>query len=253
MRVRPASVLLVLAGLVGAPALAWSGQIVDPATGSIVGTVRDATGAVVPDVAITASGPALMTPHRTASDAAGAYRILRLPPGDNTLSFARQGFLVPEHAVRVSLGFTATLDITLILEARREDVVVTGGSGVLDCHSAAVAGTFDSKQLDALPSSRSMAGLIGLTHALYMPSMEVGAGLGLTAGSFASFGRNSSPRHTIEGIVVTGLFGAGFTPDYGALEEIAVLTAARGAEWPTAGIHTQLVTKSGGNRYGGSI
>ena len=99
---------------------------------------------------------------------------------------------------------------------------MTSGSGVLDRHSAAVADTFDSKQLDALPSSRSMAGLIGLAHAVYMPSMEVGAGLGLAAGTFSAYGRNNSPRHTIEGIVVTGLFGAGFTPDYGALEEMAV-------------------------------
>ena len=39
-----------------------------------------------------------------------------------------------------------------------------GGSGVLDRHSAAVADTFDATQLDALPTSRSMAGVIGLAH-----------------------------------------------------------------------------------------
>jgi hypothetical protein len=249
--VRHASVLFVVAAF--ATAAASAGQIVDPSTGSVVGTVRDATGAVVPDVAITVSGPALMTPHRTATSGNGTYRITNLPPGDYTLSFSRQGFTVPEQTVRVGLGFTADLDITLTLAAQRADVVVTGRSAVLDRHSAAVADTFDAKRLDALPSSRSMAGLIGLAHALYMPTMEVGAGLGLAAGTFSAYGRNSSPRHTIEGIVVTGLFGAGFTPDYGALEEMAVLTAAHGAEWPTAGIHTQLVTKSGGNRYAGSM
>ena len=253
MRVKRAAVLLVVALLSWAAAPAWPGQIVDPSTGSIVGVVRDATGAVVPDVAIIVTGPALMTPRQTSTDAAGAYRILRLPPADYRLSFARQGFTVAEHTVRIGLGFTADLDVTLTLAAQRADVVVTGGSGVLDRHSAAVADTFDSTELEALPSSRSIAGVIGLAHGLYMPTMEVGAGLGLQAGSFSAYGRNSSPRHTIEGIVVTGLFGAGFTPDYGALEEMAVLTGAHGAEWPTAGIHTQMVTKSGGNRYAGSI
>ena len=253
MRVREAAVLLCVGVLGAVSAPARAGQIVDPATGSIVGVVRDVTGGVVPDVAITVSSPALMTARQTSTDAAGAYRILRLPPGDYTLSFARQGFAVTEHSVRVGLGFTADLDVTLSLDAQRAEVAVTAASSVLDRHSAAVADTFDSKELDALPSSRSMAGVIGLAHALYMPSLEVGAGLGLQAGSFSAYGRNSSPRHTIEGIVVTGLFGAGFSPDYGALEEMAVLTAAHGAEWPTAGIHTQLVTKSGGNRYAGSI
>jgi hypothetical protein len=253
MRVRRAQVLLVIAVLVGASAPAWAGQIVDPSTGSIVGIVRDATGAVVPDVDITVSSAALLTSRQTSTDATGAYRILRLPPGDYTLSFARQGFAESRRIIRIGLGFTADLDVTLTLAAQRADVVVIGGSGVLDRRSAAVTDAFDSKQLDALPSSRSMAAVIGLAHGLFMPSMEVGAGLGLQAGSFSAYGRNSSPRHTIEGIVVTGLFGAGFTPDYGALEEMAILTAAHGAEWPTAGIHTQLVTKSGGNRYAGSI
>ena len=93
-----------------------------------------------------------------------------------------------------------------------------------------------------------MGGLFALTHALALPVAEVGGGTGIiTGGGYGAYGRNNSPRHTIEGIVVTGLFGAGFTPDYGSLEEVSVLTAAHGAEWPTAGIHTDFAMKSGSN------
>jgi hypothetical protein len=60
-------------------------------------------------------------------------------------------------------------------------------------------------------------------------------------------------RATVEGIIVTGLFGFGFTLDYGSFEEASVLTAAQGAESPTPGIHTQFVTKSGANRYRGAL
>ena len=81
-------ILTVLA--VAAPARA--GQIVDPATGSIVGTVRDATGAVVPAVAITVSGRALMADRNTLTGSDGTYRVTRLPPGDYTLSFSRERF-----------------------------------------------------------------------------------------------------------------------------------------------------------------
>ena len=52
---------------------------------------------------------------------------------------------------------------------------------------------------------------------------------------------------------MTGLFGAGFTPDYGSFEEVSILTAAAGAEWPTAGIHTDVATKSGSNQYRGTL
>ena len=51
----------------------------------------------------------------------------------------------------------------------------------------------------------------------------------------------------------TGFFGAGFTPDYGAIEEASVLTASQGVEWPSAGIHTDIATKSGANRYRGTF
>ena len=73
--------------------------------------------------------------------------------------------------------------------------------------------------LPDLPGSRSMGGLFAVTHALMLPVVEVGGGAGIVTGSYGAYGRNNSPRHTIEGIVVTGLFGAGFTPDYGSLEE----------------------------------
>src|SRR6185503_1841139 len=97
--------------------------------------------------------------------------------------------------------------------------------------------------------SRSLGGLFAVTPALTLGVTEVGGGTGIVTGGYSAYGRNNSPRHTLEGIVVTGLFGAGFTPDYGALEEVSVLTAAPGAEWPSAGIHTDIATKSGSNVY----
>jgi len=230
-----------------------AGQIVDPATGSVVGTVRDATNAVVPGVAITVSSEALMAPRRTSTTDGGTYLVAGLPPGDYTLVYSLPGFTNLERTVRVSVAFTATVDVALGLASQRAEITVSGQGSVLDRHSAAIADTFDSRQLADLPSSRSLAGLVALTQGMFMPSIEVGGGLGLLAGSFSAYGKNSSPRHTLEGIIVTGLFGFGFTPDYGAFAEVSVLTAAHGAEWPTAGIHTEMVTKSGGNRYTGTF
>jgi len=248
LRVR---IMLVAALSVAAPVHA--SQIVDPATGSIVGTVRDTSGAVLPGVAITVSSQALMGPIRFSTSNDGTYLFAGLVPGDYTLTYSLQGFKASERTVRVSLAFTATVDVALNLASQRAEVTVSGRGGVLDRHSAAVASTFDSRQLADLPSSRSLAGLVALTQAMSMPSIEVGGGIGLLAGSFSAYGKNTSPRHTLEGIVVTGLFGSGFTPDYGAFAEVSVLTAAHGAEWPTAGIHTEMVTKSGGNRYTGTF
>jgi outer membrane receptor protein involved in Fe transport len=232
---------------------AWAGQIVGPGTGSIVGTVSDATGAVLPGVEITISGPPLMAPRRTSTSSDGQYRIPALPPGDYKLSFSLPGFAGLEHEVHVGLGFTSTVDVNLTLAHQLAEVAVARPHSVLDRHSAAIAQTFDSSQLANLPSSRSVGGLLAATQALYVPVVEVGGSAGILTGPIRAYGSNASPRYTIEGIVVTGLFGAGFAPDYGSFEEVSVLTAAHGAEWPTGGIHTQFVTKSGANQHRGTI
>src|SRR6188474_856785 len=161
-------IALVAALSMAAPVHA--GQIVDPATGSIVGTVRDTSGAVLDGVAITVSSQALMGPGTFSTRYDGTYLIAGLPPGDYTLAYSLQGFKASERTVRVSLAFTATADVILSLASQSAEVTVSGGGSVLDRHSVAVADTFDSRQLADLPSSRSLAGLVALTQAMFMPS-----------------------------------------------------------------------------------
>lgn len=224
---------------------ALGGQTAGTATGSIVGRAADATKAVLAGVEVVAAGPVLMQPRRTTTNAAGEYRIDALTPGEYSLSFSFPGFAPLEHAVRIGLNFTATVDVTLAVERQREEIAVSGRSSVLDRHSAAVADTFDARDLADLPNSRSVPGLLPAAHALYVANIEVGGSSGLFTGTQSAYGRNTSPRHTLEGIVITGLFGFGFTVDYGSLEEASVLTAAHGAEWPTvAFVSTALIAAS---------
>ena len=240
---------LVVVAAIGTPAVS-AGQLVGTGTGSVVGVVRDESTSLVPNVEIIISSRALITPKKMTTRADGEYRFVQLPPGDYVIAFAAPGFSSQTREAHVSLGFTLTIDVTLTIAPQREDLVV---QGALDRHSAAVSQTFDARQLATLPGSRSLAGLFALTQGVSLAVIEVGGGTGIVTGGYGAYGRNNSPRHTIEGIVVTGLFGAGFTPDYGSLQEVSVLTAAHGAEWPSAGIHTDIVTKSGSNRYRGTI
>jgi len=245
---RVIAALVVIAALRASTVSAF--QLAGAGTGSIVGVVTDAAGMLVPNVEVTVSGRTLMAPRKTTSGADGDYHVAGLLPGDYVVTFASPGFASVERHAHVGLAFTLTIDVTMTVAPQREEVVVRGA---LDRHSAAVSQSFDAGQLASLPGSRSMGGLFAVTHALTLPVAEVGGGTGIISDGYGAYGRNNSPRHTIEGIVVTGLFGAGFTPDYGSLEEVSVLTAAHGAEWPSAGIHTDFVTKSGSNRYRGTI
>ena len=67
--------------------------VVASAQGTLTGTVRDGSGAVLPGVTVEAASPALPGSVRTVvSDSAGVYRIIELPPGTYTLSFTLPGF-----------------------------------------------------------------------------------------------------------------------------------------------------------------
>lgn len=245
---RPVLAVWLGAALLGGP-ISATGQTVGTTTGSIVGTVRDTTGAVLSRVAITISSSAIMGVRTTSTAADGTYRISALPPGEYRLSFSLNGFRTREEGVGLVLGFTATVDVELPLASQREEITVTKPHSDLDRRSTGIAETFSSSQLADLPISRSLGGLLGTTQALQLSTIDVGGGTGFLTGGYNAYGKSNSPRHTIEGIVVTGLFGFGFPLDYGSFQEVSVLTGAHSAEWGTVGIHTQVVTKSGANRY----
>src|SRR4051812_37099420 len=87
----------VLAALTCLPALS-------SAQATIAGTVKDASGGVLPGVTVEVSSPALIEKSRTTtSDGSGQYRITELPPGTYSVTFALSGFsTVKRDALDVS-------------------------------------------------------------------------------------------------------------------------------------------------------
>lgn len=247
--VRPTLVALSVIQLLAMP-VASAAQLAGAGTGSVVGRVTDEAGLPVSGVEVTISGPNLAPPRKVSTRENGEYRIAWLSPGDYSVTFTSPGFESELRHAPVSLAFTLTLDVELKVAARRENLVVRGA---LDRYSATLSQTFSTRELAAIPSSRGLSGLFAVTPAVNLGNTEVGGGTGLLSGFSGAYGRTTTSRHTVEGIVVIGLFGAGFSPDYGALEQVSLQTGASGAEWPTAGIHTDITTKSGSNQYRGSL
>ena len=81
-------------------------------TGSITGSVTDASGAILPGVTITLSGDRLIGgPQTQVSDTTGTYRFDRLVPGSYGVKFELQGFRTVERPdVRISAAFVATIN-----------------------------------------------------------------------------------------------------------------------------------------------
>ena len=108
------------------------------AQATLTGTVRDASGGLLPGVTVEASSPALIEKTRSAvTDGSGQYRIVDLRPGTYTLVFTLPGFSIVR---RDNIELTGSQTITIPAEMRvggiEETITVTGESPVVDVQSS---------------------------------------------------------------------------------------------------------------------
>src|SRR5262245_32499722 len=61
-------------------------------TGSLIGTVQDESGSVLPGVSVSLKGPTIVGTQTTTTNESGLYRFPALPPGTYTVSYTMQGF-----------------------------------------------------------------------------------------------------------------------------------------------------------------
>ena len=147
MMCRSRLTLLVL--LISAFAWPAAGQV----TGSIAGTVRDASGAVLPGVTVTLTGPSLQRQNEivtTATD--GTYRMPLVPPGVYQLKFELSGFApITRTQVEVALNRQTTLDEAMSVAGVSESVQVSEVVPVIEVTRSDMSSRVESRTIDALP------------------------------------------------------------------------------------------------------
>jgi len=254
----PASniVLLSFLGLfpLAVPAMAGQGAA-NPA--GITGVVTDNTGAVLPGVTVTATSPALQVPSVTSvSDARGDYRLSPLPIGLYTVLFELPGFQsVRREGVRLTVGFTARVDLEMNVGGVAETITVSGASPLVDTTSTATSTELTREQLEVLPTSRDGFHAFMNQVAGVRTNLDVGSsGLGDTV-IFQFYGQLGSPWQMLEGVLASAptLIGAqGSHVDFNAVDGTRVQTVGSNAEMPRRGLLVDSVIKSGGNDFHGT-
>src|SRR5262249_1071488 len=100
---------------------------------AIEGTVRDTTGAAVPQAGIGAHGVEAERGRRVTDDAGGPFRFPDLPPGSYVLTVEKTGFAPYRHeAITIALGQTGTVAIELQAAGVTQSVVVTAQPPPID-------------------------------------------------------------------------------------------------------------------------
>ena len=129
------SVFVVLAIGLSLPAVGQTS-----ANGAIRGYVRDPTGAVLPETAITATSSGAPTPFTVVSDEEGYYRLLELPPGEYELIAERPSFAKFARAgIVVRAGLNLAVEIGMVLRSQTDTITVRADTPMLESSSAVQA------------------------------------------------------------------------------------------------------------------
>jgi hypothetical protein len=221
-------------------------------TGAIAGTIRDASGGVLPGVTVTVTGAALQRENMsTVTSGDGTYRFALLPPGLYQISVELAGFASQTQAdVDVALNQTATVDFQLSVAGVTETVRVTSEVPLVDLARSDVNSRVTNSTIEALPlNGRDFVDLISLVPgAKPEPSSTQNATVqifGERAGAISFLidgAENNDP--------VTGGPQVRFTQD--SIREFEVMTTGYEAQFGRAqGGVANIVTRSGTNDLNG--
>ncbi|MBL8144299.1 MAG: carboxypeptidase regulatory-like domain-containing protein, partial [Acidobacteria bacterium] len=121
-------------------------------TASIVGTVTDQSGGVLPGVTVTATQDATGVVSSTVTNGQGQYVFSGVKVGTYTVVAELAGFKKAERTgVRISVQDRAAVDFSLTVGEVSEVVSVSGKSEILQTQSADIGNVVDEKQVQSLP------------------------------------------------------------------------------------------------------
>jgi len=234
-------------------------------TSAIAGTVKDASGAVLPGVTVEASSPALIERVRSAvSDGSGQYKIEALRPGTYTVTFTLPGFsVVKRENVELTSDFTATINADLKVGALEETITVSAESPVVDVQNITTRTVMTRDVLDSIPTGRNIQAV-----GIMIPgtSISVGGGGALSRDVGGSGNLQQSPLQyrgsgdtvqTVEGmrlnnLCANGAYSGVYWNDQ-SFQEISYVTGADSAEMGQGGMRVNMVPKDGGNSFHGVV
>lgn len=224
-------------------------------TGEIQGTIKDPTGAVVPNVTITVSGVDVGFNRTIQTDGQGFYRLRLVPPGTYKISTTEiSGFgVATNNTVQVALGNATTVDFTLTPTGGSPNVVniTTGDAGVMVDPTETKAQTnISAQEIDRLPKGTGFSSLLRTAASVRPEPLSGQFSINGSTGPENSFIIDGQETQNYK----SGLLQGNNDIPYQAVQEIQVKTSGFEAEFggATGGV-INAVTKSGSNQLRGEF
>jgi hypothetical protein len=229
-------------------------------TGSISGTVKDNTEAVLPHVTVIATNQATGVTSTTQTNDVGVYSFLALPAGRYQVEIRQDGFKdFRQTNINLSANSALRLDVTLVLGTLSDTVEVSANAVHVETMSTQMGDVIDANKMTGQPlNGRSYIDLLGLQPGVVpVNSRNQGGGVSgnLPAGNLSVGGQ----RENANGFMINGGLveeqvnnGAAVIPNLDSIAEFRVLTNVFDAEYGHySGGLVNVITKSGANQVHG--
>ena len=239
------------------------------AGGLILGTVTDASGAVVPDAKVQATNAGTGAVQTTVSDAQGRYRLQALPVGQYEVQAENSGFqTVVRKGITLDAGANVVVDFALTVGQVSQTVVVEAEVSQVETTSSALGTVVEPTQMRELPlNGRNFEELVLLAPGVVNNRAANINGLS-SIGTFtgnSNWWSVSGSRSNGQGVLMdgtniqnyqdrgsgSGILGTSLGVD--AIAQFQLLTNTYGAQYGGNGSVVNAVTRSGTNAFHGSV
>jgi len=231
-------------------------------SGSVLGTVKDSAGQIVPGAQIVLTNLDTNQARTTITSELGTYIFPLVPPGRYRLEMELSGFKkFVREPIEVEVQRKVTIDVELQLGQVTELVEVTATTPVVESTASSLGEVIDNKKVIDLPlNGRNTMALVSLTAGVVPQGFFEAnpAVVNYTAwGNFSANGSIANANEVLmDGTPVTqgGLNGVGFLPPIDAVQEFKVQTNNFSAEFGrTAGAVVNTTFKMGTNEVHGTV
>jgi Carboxypeptidase regulatory-like domain/TonB dependent receptor/TonB-dependent Receptor Plug Domain len=228
---------------------------------SLTGTVKDSTGAVIPNATVTITGP--QAPATTTTNAEGTYLVLSLVPGRYVVVAESAGFQKSSRAVILEVGQKGRVDFTLGVGVT-ETVTVEAATRLLNTEQSSLGTVMDQGKVANLPLAiRNWDDLLALVPGVQgdrFTEQGGGTSFGRTGGVNVHGARSLQNNFLLDGVDnnsisenVQELTSQVSRPSVDAIQEFKVVTSPYSAEYGRSpGAAVSVTTKSGTNEFHGT-
>jgi hypothetical protein len=224
--------------------------------GSIVGTVKDSSGAIVAGVTVTVRNPSTNATRKVQTNADGDYSVPLLPPGTYEVLVEQPGFRNSVSSnIPLEVNQTVRVDVTLVVGNQTEQVEVTGAAPLVNTDTSALGQVVNQQSVSTLPlNQRNFVSFAYLVPGVQLPaegSIDSTQGLAMSVNG----ARETANNFLIDGIddndLVINQYSA--IPSLDAIQEFKVQSGNYSAEYGrSGGAQVNVLLKSGTNEIHGT-